>query len=275
MNLQEQKKIQKHFERMWQDGEKPWIDIGMEPDLDQFFKLLSHKYPRAKILDIGCGNGWISIRAAKEGHEVWGIDSSETAIKEAITVAKTKGVDKTTHFQVGDALNLSYEDNSFDALIDRGLFHHIIADNRPLYFQNILRVLKPKSLMYLHVFSTKNPSTNGELFTEELVKEVFAPHFTILASSAEPYRLPVCPQLSLESRMLKQTHILVATVAFPQKGQANIFSKPDIQGLYHLSQSLEGRGLFHPLTNPLSTEPLILKGRRNALLRPLSSPHLL
>ena len=187
MDSKEQKHIQEHFEKMWQNNEKPWVDIGMESDLDEFFKLLSEKYPKAKILDIGCGNGWISIRAAKEGHEVWGIDSSETAIKEAIAVAKTKSVDETTHFQVGDALDLPYEDNSFDVLIDRGLFHHIIAENRSVYFQNILRVLKPKSLMYLHVFSTKNPSTNGELFTEELVKEVFAPSFAILSSSADPY----------------------------------------------------------------------------------------
>jgi len=187
MNPEKQKQIQEHFEKMWQDEQKPWVDIGMESDLDQFFRILSQKYQRAKILDIGCGNGWIAIRAARDGHEVWGIDSSETAIKEAVAAAKTEGVDKATHFQVGNALTLPYEDNFFDALIDRGLLHHIIAENRPLYFQNILRVLKPKSLMYLHVFSTNNPSTNGELFTPELVKEVFAPHFTVLSSSADPY----------------------------------------------------------------------------------------
>jgi len=78
MNLKKQKHVQEHFEGMWRNDEKPWVDIGMEPDLDKFFKLLSQKYPMAKILDIGCGNGWISIRAAKKGYEVWGIDSSET-----------------------------------------------------------------------------------------------------------------------------------------------------------------------------------------------------
>ena len=187
MNSKEQKRIQEHFEKMWQDNQKPWVDIGMESDLDEFFQLLSQKYAKAKILDIGCGNGWISIRAVQDGHEVWGVDSSETAIKEAIAAAKKERVDEMTHFHVGDALDLPYESDFFDALIDRGLFHHIVPRNRPLYLQNILRVLKQKSLMYLHVFSAKNPSSNGELFTPELVQELFGSHFAILSSSADPY----------------------------------------------------------------------------------------
>ena len=187
MDVEKQKKIQENFEKMFQDGQKPWVDIGMEPALDKFFQVLSSKYPNAKILDIGCGDGWISIRAAREGFETWGIDSSETAIKEATDIAKEAEVNKATHFKVGDALNLPYEDNFFDALIDRGLFHHVLPENRSLYFQNILRVLKQRSLMYLHVFSTKNERSMGQLFTPEMIQELFGSDFTIIFSDEDPY----------------------------------------------------------------------------------------
>lgn len=186
MDLEGQKQIQEHFERMYQANEKPWVGAGVpEPAVDDFLKVLREKHPKAKVLDIGCGDGWISIRAAKEGNVVWGIDSSETAIEEAKEAVKIVELVNATHFQVGDALNLPYENNFFDALIDRGLFHHLLPENRQLYFQNILKVLKIKSLVYLSMFSTKNPEGIGQLFTPELIKELFGPYFEILSFSQD------------------------------------------------------------------------------------------
>ncbi len=181
MDLEQQKQIQAHFEGMYKLGQKPWVDHGREITLDKFFKILKKRYSKAKILDMGCGDGWISIYAARQGHEVWGLDSSETAIAEAKVKAKTSGVDKKVHFQVGDALNLPYKKNSLDALIDRGLFHHILPPNRELYFENILKVLKLKGLVYLSVFSTKNPIGIGQLFTKDLVKKLFGRYFEIVS----------------------------------------------------------------------------------------------
>jgi len=151
----QQKHIQEHFERMFRAGDTPWVSSGPEPALEDFFELLAHTYPKARVLDIGCGNGWISIQAVQQGFEVWGIDSSETAIEEATLDAQAAWVTEKTHFQVGDVLDLPYEDHFFDAIIDRGLFHHILPENRALYRKNILRILKPKSVFYLAVFSTK------------------------------------------------------------------------------------------------------------------------
>ncbi len=187
MNLDEQKKIQKHFERMYQFGQKPWVEHGLEPTFLFFLKFLKKKYEKAKVLDIGCGNGWISLIAAKEGHEVLGIDSSPTAIAQARESAKSEGVENV-NFEMGDALDLPYQDNFFNALIDRGLFHHILPENRPLYLENILRVLKPKSHFYLSLFSIHNPVGIGQLFTKVLVEEIFGNNFSINQYSADPLR---------------------------------------------------------------------------------------
>lgn len=51
MNLKEQKEIKEHFERMYQEGQKPWVEHIAEPALDDFFRLLEQKYVQAQILD--------------------------------------------------------------------------------------------------------------------------------------------------------------------------------------------------------------------------------
>lgn len=187
MKTNNQKRISKHFELMYQAGQKPWTEHGPEPALKEFFKILKQRNSPTKILDIGCGDGWISILAAREGLKVWGIDSSETAISEAKEAARQESVGQSTHFQVGDALNLPYPKNFFDAAIDRGLFHHILPENRSFYFESILKVLKPKSLAYLSVFSTKNPIGIGQLFTPELVEELFGKDFKTIFFEEDPF----------------------------------------------------------------------------------------
>ena len=188
MDIEEQKRISEYFEGLYQQGITPWTMAPKSPVLGQFFELLKKQHPdEVKILDIGCGNGWVSVLAAKEGFRVWGVDSSSTAIQEANKAAKEFGVEEKCHFEVGDALDLPHEDQFFDVLIDRGLFHHILPENRALYFKNILRVLKPNALMYLSVFSGKNPLGIGQLFKEELIEDLFGKHFKIISSQEDEF----------------------------------------------------------------------------------------
>lgn len=72
-----------------------------------------------KILDIGCGAGFFSILLAKHGHQVIGIDLTESMIEEAKTLAKAEGI--KAHFQVMDAEKLDFANESFDVVISRNL----------------------------------------------------------------------------------------------------------------------------------------------------------
>lgn len=185
-----QNDIKEHFERMYQAGNTPWKEHPPEPALSYFFKYLKENSPKAKLLDIGCGDGWISIKAAKLSFAVWGIDGSTTAIANAKESALREGLQDKVHFQVGNALDLPYKQNFFDALIDRGLFHHILPANRLVYLENILRVLKKKSFVYLAVFSHKNPVGIGQRFTKEEVDDLFGPHFKLMYDDQDPYPTP-------------------------------------------------------------------------------------
>ncbi|MEX0622184.1 MAG: class I SAM-dependent methyltransferase [Candidatus Woykebacteria bacterium] len=190
MDLQEQKEVSAHFERMFTKNIKPWREHGPEPLLLSFLKLLKEKSTDDKglnVLDIGCGDGWVSLLAAREGNMAWGIDSSETAIAQAKETAKNSSFADRVHFQVGDALYLPFEKAQFYALIDRGLFHHILPENRSLYLKNIRRVLKPKSYFYLSVFSDKNSPGFGQLFNQLLIEKIFGKDFTVLKCYEDPF----------------------------------------------------------------------------------------
>jgi ubiquinone/menaquinone biosynthesis C-methylase UbiE len=121
------------------------------------------------------------------GAQVWGIDSSPTAIAEAKAFAQSHSVSDRTHFTVGDALDLPFEDNFFDAIVDRGLFHHILPANRVVYREGIKRVSRRGSIFYLIVFSRKSPVGIGQRFTKRGIEKLFGDVFTILVSAVDPF----------------------------------------------------------------------------------------
>ena len=74
---------------------------------------------RLKILDVGCGAGFFSILLAKEDHEVFAIDLTPEMIENAIQLAEEENADCC--FQVMDAENPMFADETFDVVISRNL----------------------------------------------------------------------------------------------------------------------------------------------------------
>ncbi len=190
MRLDKQEEVRKHFDSLYKQGILPWKDHPPEPALSYFLNYLKDKAPEGKVLDLGCGDGWISFKAARASFRVWGIDGSATAIKKARQAAQKQGLQTKVKFKTGNALNLAYPDSFFNGLIDRGLFHHILPENRQLYLQNILRVLKNNSFMYLAVFSQKNPEGIGQRFSRQKIRQLFEKHFKPVFFIADPYPSP-------------------------------------------------------------------------------------
>ncbi|WP_172632619.1 class I SAM-dependent methyltransferase [Methanotorris igneus] len=93
-------------------GHSGFVDIW-KTVLSEIFKR------KMKILDVGCGTGFLSLILAELGHEVVGIDLSEGMLNKAREKAKNLGLD--IEFMVGDAENLPFEDNTFDAVVNRHL----------------------------------------------------------------------------------------------------------------------------------------------------------
>ena len=74
---------------------------------------------RLKILDVGCGSGFFTILLGKQGHEVLGTDLTPDMIEKSRELAKEEGVD--CKFEIMDAENLDFPDETFDVVISRNL----------------------------------------------------------------------------------------------------------------------------------------------------------
>ncbi len=82
------------------------------------------------ILDVGTGTGFLALILAELGHEVVGLDISESMLSVARKKAEQKGL--RIQFKLGDAENLPFKDDSFDAVICRHLIWTLPNPKRAL-----------------------------------------------------------------------------------------------------------------------------------------------
>ncbi|NOZ10650.1 MAG: methyltransferase domain-containing protein, partial [Gammaproteobacteria bacterium] len=90
------------------------------------------------VLEIGCGIGMDSYQLAKRGLNVTGIDLTKIAIETAKKRFDRKGI--VASFEVGDATNLKFENESFDYVYSFGVLHH--TQNTEASIQEVYRVLR-------------------------------------------------------------------------------------------------------------------------------------
>ena len=106
---------------------------GISPDTDA----------TAKVLDVGCGVGGTSRYLAKslgEQSQVTGITLSPNQVKRAQELAVEQGVGNAD-FQVMNALEMTFPDNSFDVVWACESGEHM--PDKEKYINEMMRVLKP------------------------------------------------------------------------------------------------------------------------------------
>lgn len=95
------------------------------------------------ILDVGCGIGGTSRYLAKnfgDKANVTGITLSPNQVERATALAKDRAIDNV-NFQVMDALNMDFPDNTFDVVWACESGEHMPDKKR--YVEEMVRVLKP------------------------------------------------------------------------------------------------------------------------------------
>jgi 2-polyprenyl-3-methyl-5-hydroxy-6-metoxy-1,4-benzoquinol methylase len=97
-----------------------------------------------RILDAGCGDGWLSIILAKRGAYVEGFDISRSAISFAEQRAAVHDVADRCTFRMASAYELPYSDSFFDAVIGSALLHHL--GDKVRFANELRRVMKPNSM---------------------------------------------------------------------------------------------------------------------------------
>ena len=108
--------------------------------------LLPRLHEQARILDVGCGPGTITVDLARlvSAGSVVGVDRAEEVIGEARDAARRANVENV-EFQVGDVYSLDSEENTFDVVHAHQLLQHLSEPVAAL--REMARVCKPEGLV--------------------------------------------------------------------------------------------------------------------------------
>jgi SAM-dependent methyltransferase len=198
----------------------PW-DIGRPQPA--FVRLARQGLLTGQLLDAGCGTGEQTLLAASSGADALGVDVSPLAIERARGKAAARGIPAATggqvgpaaggqmgpaaaggqmgpaaaggqkgtaRFEVADALSLGDLGQSFDTILDSGLFHVFDDRSRARYVTSLASVLRPGGRLYLMCFSDRQPGTVGpRRVSQDELRAAFSDGWTMVAIQADTFEV--------------------------------------------------------------------------------------
>ena len=133
------------IEKDWHDKKfRPGVDTTDDRQIDRATKFFWASVGRPQdltILDFGCGDGWLSVKLAKQGNTLYGFDLSESLIARARQLAADAQVSERATFREMAAESLDYPPSSFDMVIGTSILHHT---DLSITLQRIRESLKPE-----------------------------------------------------------------------------------------------------------------------------------
>jgi 2-polyprenyl-3-methyl-5-hydroxy-6-metoxy-1,4-benzoquinol methylase len=107
-------------------------------------------------LDVGCGQGWYAIEMARKGYRMSAFDQSAGQVELARRHAAEQAV--AVDFTAIDAAAMPFADQSFDFAYSINVIHHIVdLETRQRALAEIIRVLRPGGVFFLHEINVENP----------------------------------------------------------------------------------------------------------------------
>jgi SAM-dependent methyltransferase len=107
-----------------------------------------------RVLDLGCGDGELTLDMARRGADVAAVDLSPGMVAVAKRRLEVFCPGATAEFVVAPAEALPFPDASFDVVIGRFILHHLDMDQAP---REIARVLRPGGVAVFSENSGRNP----------------------------------------------------------------------------------------------------------------------
>lgn len=139
--LTERQRIEEiYHDKKYEDSSQTEVSPSKTREHYKFFWEKIGDVNSKRVLDFGCGNGWLSVGYAKGGAYVWGFDISGELIEKAKKWVKKEGLSGKITLEKMVAENLTYEDNFFDLIVGSAILHHTELD---ITLKNIDRILKP------------------------------------------------------------------------------------------------------------------------------------
>lgn len=122
-----------------------------------------------RILDVGAGTGRLTLRLAKLGADVTGLDVSEKMLESLESKVRkvVKSLKSRIETTIGDCENMSFDNDSFDVVVSA--FHIVHLKDLKRFFDEVYRVLKPGGKFLVTNINQKRPP---EIKTKEGIIEI-------------------------------------------------------------------------------------------------------
>lgn len=135
--------------------------------------------PGMSVLDVGSGlGGPARVLAAEFGCRVTGVDITEEFVLTACQLTDLVGLSDSASFRVGNALELDFEEASFDAVWIQNSVMNI--EDKPQVFREAHRVLKGGGVLALEsIIADRKPETRFPVFWAD------RPGISFLTNTAE------------------------------------------------------------------------------------------
>jgi SAM-dependent methyltransferase len=126
------------WERAWNMCKVPYTQLPNLTYLPRIPEELAQRKVK-RVLDLGCGSGWLSVYLARQDFQVVGVDVSQQAINLAETWALQE--DLQIAFSVADIADLNFPAKSFDAVVANSIFEHFPLTVAETMVQKIHEIL--------------------------------------------------------------------------------------------------------------------------------------
>lgn len=136
---------QKRMKQFYETSEvyKGFLDAHDEAYLRSYVELVDdHAKSNSSILELGCGNGLSARMLRDKGHRVIGTDLSYAFLEET-----DKWENKELRYLACDALNLPFNENSFELVCSNELLEHVT--NAEKILNEMIRIVSPGGLIVI------------------------------------------------------------------------------------------------------------------------------
>jgi SAM-dependent methyltransferase len=133
------------WDRAWNGVKQPYTQMPDLPYIQEIpVKLGAGNVKR--VLDLGCGSGWLTIFLGREKFDVVGVDLATHAIELGRQWAEQENL--PVKFEVADISRLEYPDGSFDAVVANSIFEHLTYELADSTLQKLRKLLRPDGLFF-------------------------------------------------------------------------------------------------------------------------------
>lgn len=115
--------------------------------------------PGSRVLDVACGPGLVALHLAEAAGHVTGLDITPAMLEKARELQRQLGLENLS-WDLGRADALPYPDASFDAVVTRFSFHHLMEPAKAL--SEMVRVCRPGGRVVVCDVHTTTPEQAAE-----------------------------------------------------------------------------------------------------------------